>query len=80
MGHVAQFTKVNLNGNKFVLEVDLIHAGAQAQPGQFLGQCLRCTGAEIGKINFGCHCGYLLSEFAFSLLGIGRKVKKHGRI
>ena len=55
MGHVAQFAKVNLNGHKFVLEVDLIHAGAQAQPGQFLGQCLRCTGAEIGKINFGCH-------------------------
>ncbi len=55
MGHVAQLAKVNFDGNEFVFEVNLVHAGAEHQPSQFLGQGLGSAGAEVGKIDFGCH-------------------------
>ena len=55
MGHVAQLTEVNLDGDKLVLEIDLINTGGENQPGQLLGQGFGRAGAEIGKINLGCH-------------------------
>ena len=63
MGHVAQLTKVNLDGNVLVLEIDLIHSGGHNQPGQLLGQRLGSAGAEIGEINLGCHGGILLIKW-----------------
>ena len=55
MGHVAQLTEVDLDGYELILEVDLIDAGGENQPGQLLGQRLGRAGAEVGKINLGCH-------------------------
>ena len=63
MGHIPQLAKVDLDGHKLVLEVDLVHAGGQAQPGQLLGQGLGRAGAEIGEIDFRCHGKYLLKVF-----------------
>ena len=71
IGHIAQLTEVNLDGNILALEVDLIHPGGQQQPCQFLGQGFAAGGAEIGKINLGCHKKRLLiivAQFQFTVV------------
>ena len=55
MGHVAQLAEVNLDGDELVLKIDLVDTGGEDQPGQLLGQGLGRAGAEISKINLGCH-------------------------
>ncbi len=55
IGHVAQFTEMDLNGHIFVLEVDLIHPRRQQQPCQLLGNGLAAGRAEGSKIYLGCH-------------------------
>ena len=55
MGHIAQLAEVDLNGYELVLEVDLVDTGGQDQPGQLLRQGLHIAGAEISKVNLGCH-------------------------
>ena len=60
MRHVAQFAKVNFNGYVLVLEINPVNTGSENQPGQLLGKRLRRAGAEVGKVNLGCHKESLL--------------------
>ena len=59
---VAQLAKVNLDGDKLVLEVDLLNAGAANEALEFVELALASMRAQVGKVHLsgccGCSCGH----------------------
>ena len=45
VSHIAQLAEVDLDGHEFALEIDLVNACGQDQPGQLLGQGFVISGA-----------------------------------
>ena len=59
---VAQLAKVNLDGDKLVLEVDLLNAGAANEALKFVELALASMRAQVGEVHLcrccGCGCGH----------------------
>ena len=59
---VAQLAKVNLDGDKLVLEVDLLNAGAANEALKFVELALASMRAQVGEVHLsgccGCSCGH----------------------
>ena len=69
IGHVARLAEVELDGDEFVLEVDLLEAGGLHEAAQLLKRA-DLIRAQIGKIYF-CrfHWKYLRDQKTFSFSG-----------
>ena len=61
---IARLTKMQLDGHKLVIEVDLAHTRRFQQPRQLLLQILTIVGAKIGKKYFRSHNSSVLSPFS----------------
>ena len=59
---VAQLAKVNLDGDKLVLEVDLLDTGAANEALEFVELALASMRAQVGEVHLcrccGCGCGH----------------------
>ncbi len=59
---VAQLAKVHLDGDKLVLEVDLLNAGAANEALEFVELALASMRAQVGEVHLcrccGCGCGH----------------------
>ena len=59
---IAQLAKVNLDGDKLVLEVDLLNAGAANEALEFVELALASMRAQVGEVHLcrccGCGCGH----------------------
>lgn len=69
-GEVPQLTKVNLDGDKLVLEVDLLNAGTANEALELVELTLAAVRAQIGVIHLGRRigCGALGDHGALFLL------------
>ena len=50
IGQIAQLAEVHLDGDEFILKIDLVHAGLQQEFAQLLLLIQAGTAAEIGEI------------------------------
>ena len=67
-GEVAQLAKVNLDGNKLVLEVDLLDARATDETLELVELALAPMRAQVGVIDLGgCSSGHSAHGSSFSL-------------
>ena len=70
VSQVAGFTKMDLDGGKFVVEINLPDAGGFDQPFQLLGQVLIERGTQVGKIYFRCRHSHASCWGCFALLSL----------
>ena len=61
-GEVAQFAKVDLDGDELVVEVDLLDAGAADEALELVELTLAAVRAQVGEVHLGrcsgCSCGH----------------------